>query len=378
MNTVTLRDVARKAGVSHVTVSRVLAGGDNVTPATRAAVMKAVRAMKYQPNLAARELVSRREGNFPILMQGLLCHARYATIQTQVPGAFQLQVLQGVCDAVQADGHAEFSVAYWRPDEDQERQLLRLQRASGVLLMGSSDRELVVRMHERGMKLVLADHEHEGLGIDAVVSDNVAAGRTAVRYLLERGHRRIGWLGGPGYNVAYRQRGEGVRLELAAAGSPLAARDSRTAAEDDAADYERAMAGWVRAGRLPTAIVLCGPLAMPAVLNVLRGHGLRCPEDISLISLDLDANNANCRPRPTALATYPQTIGQQAMERLIKIVRADGDLPPLQTVVPMRLIEGESVATARARGVRARTGVGVQVPRNASDPKILNCVTKSS
>ncbi len=344
MNSATLRDVAHKAGVSHVTVSRVLAGSTNVRPETRAIVMKAVRALQYQPNITARALVSRRTGNFPILVQGMICHALH-TIQTQLPGAFQLQVLQGVCDAAQLDGHTEFSLGYWRPDEDQESQLLRCQRANGVLLMGVPDRDLVVRLQDRGMKLVLADQEPEGITCDVVVSDNVEAGRSGVRYLLERGHRRIGWMDGPAYNRVYGQRGEGVQRELAAAGIPLAARDHHTVAEDDVADYERAMSEWIQTGDLPTAMVLCGPLAMPAILNVMREQGLRCPDNLSLISLDLDGNNANCRPRPTALATYPQTIGQLALERLIKIVRAEGDPPPLRTVVPMRMVEGESVAT---------------------------------
>jgi len=353
MKSTTLRDVARRAGVSHVTVSRVLAGGANVTSTTRKTVLRAVRALKYQPNVAARALVLRRGGNFPILLQAVVCHARH-TLQTQLPGAFQMQVLQGVCDAVHADGHADFNLGYWREDEDQDRQLARLQRANGVLLMGTSDRDVAVRMRDSGIRLVLADHEHEGLGLDTVVSDNVAAGRTAVRYLLERGHRRIGWMGGPAYDIVYRQRGEGVRLELAAAKLRLAPRDRRAAADDDVLFYERAMSDWLRAGHLPSAIVLCSPLAMPAVLNVMREHGLRCPQDLSLISLDLDANNAACRPRPTALATYPQTIGRQAMERLIKIVRANSELPPLKTVVPMRLVEGESVAILPAVPAKKR------------------------
>jgi len=367
MNTATLRDVARRAGVSHVTVSRVFAGGANVRPATRAAVLKAARALKYQPNIAARSLVSRRTGNFPILLQALVCHGRHS-IQAQLPGAFQMQLLRGICDAVHTDGHADFSLSYWRPDEDPERQLLRLHRANGVLLMADSDRELAARLRDRGIKLVLADHEHEGLGIDAVVSDNIAAGQTAVRYLLERGHRRIGWIGCSDFIVAYRQRGEGVRRELAAAGPRLEPRDSRIADDDDLPEYERVMRAWVRDGQLPTAIVLCGPLAMPGVLHVMHENGLRCPDDISLLSLDLDALNAACRPRPTALASYPQTIGQQAMERLIKIVRAKTELPPLRTVVPMRLVEGESVAAVMARGMdrkkRKGSGVGVQAGRN--------------
>ncbi|MEI6169130.1 MAG: LacI family DNA-binding transcriptional regulator [bacterium] len=340
----TLRDVARRAGVSHVTVSRVLSGNLNVTPATSKTVMRAVRALKYQPNVAARTLVLRRGGNFPILLQAVVCHARHS-LQTQLPGAFQMQVLQGVCDAVHTDGHTDFSMSYWRGDEDQERQLARLQRASGVLLMGNSDRELVVRMKNSGIKLVLADQDHEGIEIDAVVSDNLKGSRAAVRYLLDRGHRHIGWMGGPAYNNVYRQREEGVRLELAKARVPLAPRDCHNASEDDVLFYERAMLEWVRADHLPTALVLCSPLAMPGVLHVMREHNLRCPDDISLISLDLDANNAACRPRPTALATYPQTIGRQAMERLIKIVRSNTELPPLKTIVPMHLIEGESVAT---------------------------------
>lgn len=352
MKAVTLKDVASRAGVSYVTVSRVLSGKAHVADGTRRAVIAAARELKYRPNVAARSLVSGRKGDFPIQLEALFCHYRVA-FDTQPPGTFQMQVLQGICDAVHADGHASFSLTYWREDEDHERQLLRLQRSSGVVVMGNSDRQLAEAMRQRGMKVVLADHDHEGLGLDTVVSDNQAAGRTAVRYLLERGHRRIGWMGAH-HTDAYQHRLDGVQLELAAAGLPLAAADCRTAEEDTPQAFELLMQDWLAAGDLPPAIILCGPLPMVSVMHVMRDHGLRCPDDISLFSLDADAFTASCRPAPTATATYPRIIGHKAMERLIAIVRAEEETPPLKTVVPMRLVEGGSVASVAAAGAGAR------------------------
>jgi len=351
MTIITLRDVARRSGVSHVTVSRVLSGNTHVLPSTRQTVLKAVRALKYKPNVVAQTLALRRTGNPRILIQVLVCHSQLPA-KNEAPGAFQMQVLQGISDAVHADGHADFSLSYWRSGGDEEAQLLRLQRANGVLLMGYSDRDLVIRLRKRGIKLVLADHAHAAIDVDAVVSDNVAAGRTAARYLLERGHQHIGWLGGPRFLYAYQQRCEGVRQELAAAGIRIVARDYRSSPQDEVSEYERVVTDWIHSGRFPSAIVLGNSLATLGVLHVLHGQALRCPDDVSLISLDLDAYNAACRPRPTALATAPQNIGQKAMERLLQIVRTDADWKPRTTVLPMRLIEGESVAPARCDQVR--------------------------
>ncbi len=338
---VTMKDVALKVGVSHVTVSRVLAGRANVAESTRASILQAARELNYQPNTAARSLASHRKGNFPILIEVVICNA-LSPDRDRPAGSYPMQILQGVSEIIQADGHAALSLSYWLSDKDHEQQLLKLQRANGLVILGNSDRALVVEMQRRSMNMVLVDHDHADLDLNAVLSDNITGGRLAARYLLEQGHRRIGWIGA--HESSYLQRLEGLRIGLQAGGVVIAPRDCRMAEADDLDYYDRVVDAWLDEGDLPSAIALCGSLPTASLLNSLHRHGMKCPDDISLFSLDVDAYSAACRPRPTAVTSYPEVLGRKAMERLIQMVRANESDPGLKIVVPMRLVEGASVA----------------------------------
>jgi len=343
----TLKDVALRAGVTHSTVSRVLTGKKLISSETRQRVLAAVRELKYQPNHSARTLVNGREGRFQICVEALLCHLN--PLDENPAGSFQMQVLRGLHEAVQEDGQVDLRLSYWQPESDPEAQLLRLQRANGIVVMGNSDRQVAETMHQREMKIVLADHDHEGLMLDSVTSDNLTGGKLAARYLLDRGHRRIGWVGGPLLYAAYQQRLDGLRMQLQTAGLTLDPRDCRIVETNEVDAFERLMEAWVRQGDLPSAIVVTSAFPVPIVLHVLREHNLRCPRDISLLSCDRSAFTAACRPEPTTLATYPREIGRRAMERLIQIVRAPRPETPMKIVLPMQLVEGKSVRTLGAK-----------------------------
>ena len=338
---VTMKDVALKVGVSHVTVSRVLAGRANVADATRILILDAARELNYQPNTAARSLASHRKGNFPITIEVVICHALNPD-RDKPAGSYPMQILQGISAVVQGDGHVTLSLSYWMSDKDPEQQLLRLQRANGVVLLGNSDRAMVEEMQRRSMNFVLVDHDHADLDLNVVVSGNSAGGRMAARYLVEQGHRRIGWLGA--HELSYQQRLDGLRAGLQAYGISIAPRDCRISEEDDLDYYDRVIDAWIEEGDLPSAIGLCGSLPTASFLNSLHKHGLNCPADVSLFSLDVDAYSPACRPRPTAVASYPQVLGRKAMERLVHIIRASEPEPTIKIEVPMRLVEGASVA----------------------------------
>lgn len=352
---VTLQDVARRVGVSHVTVSRVLNGRPHIAATTRQLVLDAVREMGYRPDASARALVKGRKGDFPVAVEVVFCHLH--SIEERPSGSFQIQVLHGINEVAREDGHAEVHMGYWQNGVDAESQLLRLLRSNGVLLMGNSDRAMVESLLSHQLPVVLVDHEHEGLEADAVESDNVVGGRMAVRRLLAAGHRRIGWLGGPPLYIAYQQRLFGVRSELADAGLALAPRDCRTAPANEPMDFEQIIGAWLSEGDLPSALIVGASFAMPVLLHVLREHGRRYPEDVSIVCFDHDAYTAVCRPEPTSVATFPREIGRCAMERLLKTVRATRPEPPLKLVVPMKLVEGGSVQALGAPRDRAPTFV---------------------
>jgi len=347
MKPTTLKDVARRAGVAHSTVSRVLTGKNLISEATRQRVLSAVQELKYQPNHAARELVSRREGRFPICVEAVFCHLK--PVDERPAGSFQMQVLRGLHEVVREDGQVDLRLSYWQSDADMEPQLMRLQRANGIVALGNSDYQVAKAMRDREMKIVLADHDHDGLPLDSVTSDNMAGGKLAARYLLDRGHKRIGWIGGPLLYTAYQQRLDGLRLQLQLAGLTQTPHDCRIAEANENEAFERLMEAWIREGDLPSAVVVSASFQVSIVLHVLREHNIRCPQDISLICCDHDAFTSSCRPTLTTLTTYPKEIGRRAMERLIQIVRAPRPETPMKIVMPMTLIEGKSVRTISAK-----------------------------
>lgn len=339
--TSTLRDVGRRAGVSHTTVSRVLSGKPGISEGTRCAVLEAVREVGYLPNAAARSLVCRRDGRFPVAIQLLVCHL--APLDQSRAGTFQMQVLEGIHDAARADGDVDVHLSYWSSEAQPQEEVAKLLRKNGVLVMGNSDRSLAEALVAHHVPAVLVDHDHEGVPLDAVVSDNLAGGRMAARYLIDRGHRRIGWISGPLFYTAYRQRLDGVRLAIDDAGLRLLPRDCCIAPDNQMALFDRLLTDWVREGDLPSAVIAASSLAVPSFLHALREHGQRCPEHVSVLSCDRDIFAEVCRPILTTMATYPREIGRRAMLRLLERVRADDPPRPMKFVLPMDLTEGESV-----------------------------------
>jgi len=136
----TLKDIALRASVSPSTVSRVLSVHSAISKATKAAVLAAMHETGYQPNPAARAMVSRRPGDFPISVEVVLCHLD--PLDDKPAESFQSVVLRGVHDAISRDGRADFRLSYIQNGLDVEPQLPRLRRVNGVLLMGGSDRAL--------------------------------------------------------------------------------------------------------------------------------------------------------------------------------------------------------------------------------------------
>jgi LacI family transcriptional regulator len=342
MRSPTLKDVGEMANVSHTTVSRVLSGRGAISETTKRAVLAAVQETGYQPNPAARAMVSRRRGDFPVFVEVVLCHLD--PLDDKPPDSFQSMVLRGIHDAISRDGRADYRLSYVQNGADVEPQLPRLRRANGVVLMGGSDRALCEGLLRLRVPQVLTDHDHAGLPVDAVISDNMAAGRAAVRYLLDRGHRRIGFLGGPPIYTPNVERLEAVRIELLSAGLSLADRDYRSAQTSDIASYEQTMESWAAEGDVPSALIVCGSMPMPIVMHVLREHGLKCPHDVSVVCFDQDVYTSMCRPTPTTFATLPRDIGLRAMERLLQIVRSEKKETPVRIVLPTKLVEGKSVS----------------------------------
>ncbi|MET8992668.1 LacI family DNA-binding transcriptional regulator [Nonomuraea wenchangensis] len=285
-NRVTIRDVAKRAGVSVATVSRVLGGDYPVLAATRNKVVRAVRELDYVPNAHARALSAARPGAIAIVVNSVAVPYYALIAQGVEEQAAQEGRLSLIC-TTGGDTGRELSIV----------RLLREQRAEAVILVGSVvvDDEYRERMTEyahalaaAGSRLVLCGRPPLGEGVPALVVgfDNTGGAHAVTAHLLSAGHRRILYLGlRPGHTTSD-SRVAGYRAALAEHGVPADPGLEVEAEFDREAGYA-AMRRRLAAGPPSFTAVFAGnDLVAAGAIQALREHGLRVPEDISIVGYD--------------------------------------------------------------------------------------------
>lgn len=331
---VSIRDVAKRAGVSVGTVSNVLNKPDRVSEAVATRVSDAIRELGYVRNDAARQLRAGRSSSVGLVV-----------LDARNP--FFTDVARGAEDAAAEHGVA---VLLGDSDEKPEREaayldLFEEQRVRGVLVSPLGDiRERLQRMRALGTPVVLVDRMAEDASLSSVSVDDVAGGRTAVAHLLETGRRRIAFVGGP---LGLRQ----VADRLAGAQHAVAAvRDARLEVLEGSAlsvSEGRRMGEQLVArdpAERPDAVFTANDLLAVGLLQalVMRG-GVRVPDDIALIGFD-DIDFASATIVPLSSLRQPsRLIGQTALGILLEEAD-DPTLAPRQVVFQPELVIRESTA----------------------------------
>lgn len=339
----TIREVASRAGVSIATVSRAM-NGKSVAVDTRQRILRVAGELGYVPMVPPPANTRRR---IPAGVHLVLCHLKN-TPQALPASSFQMQLIEGIQREAARQGPIRCQLSAWMHEADPHEQLYHLMDTPATILIGNSDREMVELLLQHNRTVVLADHEHPGLAVDCVLSDDFEAGMKAAEYLLERGHEDIGWfctLSGIG---AWQRRLDGVQARLSRDDLRIAPRHRRfvqAVPPVDDALLEANARDWLDAGDLPTAVIC--PNGEEAVLlkNILDERGLLIGRDISLVTFDNSDLTRSVRPELTRLATFPEEIGRQAMRQLLMRLGDDEQAPllPQKTVLPIQLIEGQSV-----------------------------------
>ncbi|MEU1162837.1 LacI family DNA-binding transcriptional regulator [Streptomyces sp. NPDC090075] len=317
----TMKDVAAEAGVSAMTVSRVVNGDAAVAPRTAARVEAAVRKLGYQRDDVARQLRRTHELSQTI---GLLVD--------DVTDPFMAAVASAAEDVARQRGSIML-IGSSRADLRREREVIAAftaRRVDGLILTPAAGSHRFLRPAQaQGTKIVCVDRAAPGLDVDAVVVDNFAAVREAVASLVAHGHRRIGYLGDSPriWTFGERRRGYLAALEEAgiAADPALVGDGLRPGAE-----AARAVTAMLALPDPPTALLAGNePLAFSA-LTVL-------PTDLAFVAFDDFDLAARLTPPVTVIAQDPVALATSAAHLLF--ARIHGDVSPPRTVVmPTRLI----------------------------------------
>lgn len=313
----TIHDVARHAGVSISTVSRVLNGTSPVSEAKRQSVLEAVDTLGYAPNPAALTLLKKRTGGLGVLLP-------------YVSGEFFAELLNGLDAAAQRhDYFLVVSTSHRRVDEFEAAIQAMDKRVDGLVIMAPElNTEEATSILQSETPALFINTYLDGLAVDdpaveVLNFDNFAGAYALTQHLLERGHRRIALIKGPHGAGDARERARGYRTAMAEAGL-----DDTTHLEFEG-DYTQS-AGYAAAREIaglaprPTAIVAANDYCAMGVLSALYTAGLTVPADVAVAGFDGIPSTHYTLPPLTTIQVPIRDIGARAIDWLVDRINENG------------------------------------------------------
>lgn len=331
----TLEDVARAAGVSRATVSRVVNGVRNVDPAIQQAVQRAVAATGYVPNRAARSLVTRRSGAVALVVSGA-----GADTDRVFQDPFFGRVVSGVVRALRPRGvHPVLLFADGVEDRAQVLAYLSQGGADGALLVTTDGRDpLPGMLAAAGLPAVLFARPAPQVGLDWVDLRHREGGALAARHLLARGCGRLAAIGGPADVPASRERVAGFREALAGGGAPV-----RVAEADFTLDGgEQAMRALLAEQPDLDGVFAANDLMAQGACLVLREHGRRVPDDVAVVGFDDSGAAVAARPRLTTVRQPVEDMAAEMVRLLLDRVAGTAAESPAAVLFDPELVVRDS------------------------------------
>ncbi len=323
---VTIKDIAKIAGVSHTTVSRALRDHPAIAPETVQRIKKIAAEQGYLPSAVARGLKTSRSRTVGVIV-------------SSIDNPFWSEVLQEIDDVLHPAGYSLFVVASHR-DKLREKEIVRAmveRRVDGVLLCSpnfSVDQGRL--MFEYGLPVAVVNNQGAEDYLYSIYTDNDYGSRMALRHLISLGHRRIAYLGSSQGGRTTVEREQGYRAEMEAAGLPI----------DNALIYpggQGTPAGGFAGGEYflslkepPTAIFCFNDFMAIGVYSALYQAGVHIPQDISVVGFDNIAISAYLTPPLTTFHQPKDKLGAEAARLMLYLFEPRPEmaqLPEPQTIV---------------------------------------------
>ena len=336
MGAPTARDVAREAGVTPMTVSRVLRGAGGFSESTRERVLAAVRELGYSPNAIAQGLRNKQTRTVALLIGN-------------VASPFFAQLASGFESAVRDEGYVAMICNSDQSASRESEYLAELlqRRIDGLAVAPvESDSPSLRSFAEQGVPIVLVDRDAPSLRLDGVTSDGFAGAAAATRHLIEaHGHRHIAALCGPEETSTGRDRRAGYEAALRQAGIEPDPALVGHSAYTIAAARELALALLTSEPR-PTALLATGNFLTAGALEAMTELGLAVPGDVALIGFGPAPRSPLERPDLTMVGLPSEAMGRRAGQVLLERIKAEPEDDAAHGVVreafPTELLLGTS------------------------------------
>jgi DNA-binding LacI/PurR family transcriptional regulator len=306
---VSIKDIARLARVSHSTVSRALRSSPVVNSETAARIRKIADEAGYRASAAARSLVMGRTNTIGVVV-------------TNIADPFVAGVVSGIEGSAEEHGYSVF-LANSNADPDREVRVVRSfeeRRVDGIIVtssrVGALYLPLIERMH---VPVVLVNNQHPSEFAHSIMINNVEASLAATRHLIRLGHRRIAYLGDRFGQQSDTERFAGYRRGVEEAGmqfSPELVVHGNGMPEGG----EQAMSQLLALPKPPTAVFCYNDMSAVGVMRQIRAHGLRIPDDLSVVGFDDLYLSQYLQPPLTTVRQPMNQMGRMAMEALLRIM----------------------------------------------------------
>jgi LacI family transcriptional regulator len=329
---VTITDVCKRAGVSRSTVSRVVAGNGYVSESKRKAIEQAIAELGYRPNTFARALRSNRSNVI-------------GAVVVDIGTPYFANIIYGVQRAIRPAGKS-LMVSSGYADQDQEaRAIMEMvdRSCDGIVLYLERPMrpEVIEIVRKAAIPVVSIGHDHCPLSGGRVLLDNYEGARTAMRYLLEEGHRDIVYLSGDPKIGDAIDRLAGVEAALAEFDMTLSDIEVMSGLFHENFGHE-AGRDLLRRRRDVSAVFAGADVIAAGFYLALAEAGLRVPDDISVIGFDDGYHAKFMSPPLTTIRQEPDALGEQAARHLLNLL-ADPTTGPLQSLVETTLVVRSSV-----------------------------------
>ncbi len=327
----TIDDVAQEAGVSKTTVSRYLNNRIELPPATVARIDAAIAKHDYRPNLLARRLSTGKTEAIGVVIP-------------EIREPFFAELASAVED--EADRHG-YTIFISSTRSDRAREIASLNRLRDhhvdglIMLTNTADDGTLAKLVMQRRNVVLLDEDIPAANVPKIFVENTEGARRATQYLIDAGHTRIGYLGGPHRLFSSEERYLGFTQAMAEAG--LEVPDALVRRGSFAPDFARRSALEILAGKpRPTALFASSDYLAIGALQGIREAGLEVPGQLSFISFDDTPLGAMLTPSLTAIRQPIEAMGRAGFQALYGLMR--GKRSTKVTRLPVELVERDSVA----------------------------------
>lgn len=327
-----MNDVAKKAGVSIATVSRVLNSNGNVNDATRARILKVIKELKYQPSRVAKRLRSKSVSS-----------NLFGVLLADIVNPFYVDVLRGIEEVAYKNNYAIIMCNFGQ-DEKKEKlylDILQSEAIDGLIASpANEDDQQLKKMVKEGLPVVCVDRGLSGTDVDVVSVDNVIGAFNAVDYLIKSGYKRIAYIAGLPSVPSSFLRERGYRDALAANGMAF---------DEDLVRYgnSKHQSGVELSNELlampepPDALFTGNNLITLGALETIHKRKLKIPEDIAILGFDDMYWSSSLNPPLTAVRQPAFEIGKRAMELLIQRIQ-DPQRSSIQMMLNTELMKRSS------------------------------------